>query len=334
MREPGRLLLGVTQALGLARLRATVILPAVADMQHECGEAASGGRLAWALARGYWSVASGSACYAAFLPARHVRENWSSLDAPGPRLLRQAWPSAAVVLVFSLGMVATDVSPEQWRLGLGVVALLIPANATVFGPLALAAGVGWALARDRSGAGATLSIGLLGAILSFGFYDLVVPRTNQAYRVASCQARTGGTCSLRKGDREMTFEELGAAATLSEVEGCSRPSTMPSCVNSASPNVVRIERQKRLSIPALGFSLVIFASVLSRYRRRVVVFLGLWLANNGAFLVLRVGERYGVQGEIPVFLGAWGAHLLPLALAGLLHIAMRRDTMDGEPATP
>ena len=99
MREPGRLILRLTQALGLTRLRDTVVLPAIADLRHECDEAGPGRHRTLVLARGYWSILAGAAFYAALLPARHLRENWAGLDAPGPRLLRRAAPPVTKIVV-------------------------------------------------------------------------------------------------------------------------------------------------------------------------------------------------------------------------------------------
>src|SRR6187402_902130 len=266
MREPGRLILRLTQALGLTRLRETVVLPTIADLRHECGEAEPGGPRALVLARGYWSILAGTAFYAALLPARHLRENWAGLDAPGPRLLRRAGPAAVFVTALTMGIIATDLREEQWSLGLGIVALLIPLNLVQVVPLALATGVGWALARDRSSSRAALVVGLLGMGLAFAFYDLVVPHTNQAYREASYHAKTGRSGPLRKGDREMTLSELGAAMTMTKslcagrAAGCSEP-------YGANPIRLQSEWHKRLSLPAFGFSLVALAAALSRSGR-------------------------------------------------------------------
>jgi hypothetical protein len=219
MREPGRFLLRLIETLGFTRLRDTVVFPAIADMQHECASAGAGARCTWALLRGYWSILAGSALYAAFSPGRHVRENWFSLDAPGPRLLRQAWPAMMVVFALLVGIPGFT-APNDPRLDARFMVYLLPGLILSAAPLALVVGIGWTLARDLSGSRAALSVGFIAAGISFGFFDLVVTEANQAYRVSSYQALSGRTDTLRRGSREMTFRELGAAADLGAVEAC------------------------------------------------------------------------------------------------------------------
>jgi hypothetical protein len=315
MRDRGGLLLRVTQALGLTRLRETVILPAVADMQHECFEAGSGARFGWAVARGYWSIVSGSAFYAVLVPARHVRENWAGLNAPGPRLLREAWPPAVVSLGLCLGIVLTSWPHETWRRGASATSLLLPGLVVMFTPLALAVGVGWALARDRSGSRAALALGMFAAAASFAVMDLAVPRANLAFRAAFYPESRGQIIAAPKGSREMTLRELGAATTLAEATACS-------CLNGESLARLRISWHDRLSIPALAVSFMMLATVLSRSGRRVVVLVGLGLAYGAALTFLRFGEAAGNQGYVPVVVAGWGAHLVPLTLAALLPAVM------------
>jgi hypothetical protein len=322
MREPGRLILRLTHVLGLTRLRETVVLPAIADLRHECGKAGPGLERALVLARGYWSVLAGAVFYGALLPSRHLRENWTSLSAPGPRLLRGAAPVTMLVIVLTMGIIATDLSEEQWSLGVGILALLVPLNLVQVAPLALATGVGWSLARDRSSSGAALVVGLLGTGLIFTFYDRVVPDTNQAYREASYHAKTGKSVFLRRGDREMTLSELGAATTLSTAVCIDR---MSRCTDlyGAIPARLQNEWHKRLSLPAFCFSLVALAAALSQSGRRIVVVPVLWLANGVAVHLFRYGERYGLSGEIPMAFAIWCIHLVPLTLAAIVHVASR-----------
>lgn len=318
MREPGRFLLRLTRALGLTRLRETVVLPAVADMQYECGEAGSGVSRARALARGYWSIVAASVLYAAFLPARHVRENWAGMHAPGPRLLGKAWRPAAVVTVVGLG-IAVASWPGEGQLGAGVVALLLPSMLVSGMPLALAIGVGWALARDPAGSRAALAVGIVGAGLSFAFFDMAVTRANQEYRVASYRVLTGRTEKLRKGSREMTFRELGSAASLDDDRACTGRAGMSTCTGGATPAAFRSEWHNRLSIAALALSFVVLAAGLARSGRRLVVVLGLWLTYAVASLILSFGQKHGAAGDIPLVLAAWGVHLVPLSLAVVVH---------------
>jgi len=327
MREPGRLIVRLSHALGLTRLSETVLLPAIADMQHECGEAGPGRHRALVLARGYWSIISGSAFYVALLPARHVRENWSSLDSAGPRLMRQAMPSALFVTIFCVAIFATDISREQWDLGLGIVFLLLPGNLVMALPLAIATGVGWALTRDRSSSPAALAVGLLGAGLVFTVFDSVVPDANQAYRLASYEAKMGRSIPLRRGSREMTLSELGAATALAETVACPRQAAGCSGVNESSARF-HIEWHKRLSIPALALSLVGLAAALSRSGRRLVVLPVLWIANGVMYILLRLAEPYGLRGDVPIVVAAWGGHLVALTLAAVLHFTIRDQPAD------
>ena len=172
MRKHGLWLLRVTEALGTIRLRETVVRPALADMQHECGGAGSEAGRKWVVSRGYWSIFAGSLFYAALQPARYLREDWSSLSAPGPRLLRQVWPPAAVAAALFLG-IGVSTWPNEKRLGLDVIALLLPSLLLSIAPTALAVGVGWALARDRSGSRAVVAVGLLLAVFSSAFQAML-----------------------------------------------------------------------------------------------------------------------------------------------------------------
>lgn len=323
MRDHGRLLLRLTHVLGLTSFRETVVLPAIADMQHECGAAESGKGRAWVIARGYWSIVAASAFYAAFLPARYVREDWAGRNAPGPRLLRKAWPASAVLAALLVGIPLATWPNEQGRLGPGIMALLLPGMIVSAIPIALAMGVGWALARDRSGSRAALFVGMLGAGLTFAFFDVAVTRANQEYRVASYQARTGRRVELRKGSREMTLQELGTAAMLADVVACPQQGAGCSCARDASPTALRVEWHNRLSIPALGLSFMMLAVALSRGGRRTAVVPGLFLTYGAAFWVLRFGETHAIDAEVPVVLAAWSPHLLPLMLALVLSLVLR-----------
>lgn len=328
VREPGGLPLRLADALGMTRLRETVLLPAVADMQHECREAGSGPRHTWVLARGYWALLAGCAFYAACLPSRHLRENWTGLDAPGPRLLRMTAPVAALVVAV---VVVLDVAiwPNPRQLPPDVIALLLPSFVLTVVPLALAIGVAWALTRDPSMSCGTLGVGLLGALSMFVFFDAAVAPSNQAYRVASYRMVTGNETALRRGSREMTFRELGVAMVVAGVPACPKKGGSCSGATEQSEAWLRSEWHNRLSIPTLALSFVILAAGLSRNRRRIVVIPGLCLSFVAACSILQAGQRLGVRGEVPVVLGAWAAHLVPLALVGCLLLSGRGRSAPG-----
>lgn len=322
MRNPGRVLLRVVQSPGMTRFRETVVASAVADMQHECGEERSANRRAFVLLRGYWSIVAGSALYAALLPARHMRENWGARDAPGPRLLRQAWGPALVVAALVVGyvgiMTATSMD-EEWRPKPAVLPLLAASLVVVVGHAALSVGIGWALARDRSGTKAALGIGLVLAAGSFLYIDLAIPPTSRAYREAAYWERTGRSTPLRRGSFDMSFSELNTTIAIAEANACARPVGACSCANGESLASLRTSWHLRLSIPAFGLSFVILATALSMTRRRLLVVLGLWLTYVGAILMRVSDLPAAVQGDVPVALAAWGPHVLPLGVAALAY---------------
>ncbi len=319
-------MLSLADNLGLTRLRETVLLPAVADMQHEFGEARLGEQRTRALLRGYWAIVSACAFYATQLPWHHLRENWAGLEAPGPRLLRSAGRVAALVLVLTSGL-GLATWPNERGLGFGQFALLLPSLILSAAALALAMGVGWTLARDPSLSRAAVGVGVLGAGLSFTFFEVAVTRANREYRVAAYQALVGPGQELRRGSREMTFRELGEAATFAGVSACPNQGAMSACGGGPSPAFLRKEWHNRLSIPAFAFSFVILAAGLSRSRRRVVVIPGLFFSYFAAYALMNFGEKIGVPGV----LAAWAPHLVPLGLAGALHVFTRERPDERSP---
>lgn len=329
MSRHGILLMRLTRVLGLNRLRETVIEPAVADMQHEYAREGSPGSRAQTLARGYWSILAGSALYVALLPSRHLRENWASRTAAGPRLLRQAWLPALVVLVLGygyVGLMAATSTSEEWRLPAGTEAILFLSVLVMMTPPALALGIGWVLVRDPSCSRAAAAVGLLGAMGSFAYYDVAITRAIQAYKsVPATSARPHVGSGL-------TFRELGAAT--GGTETVALPASTCSCAKQGQSRPLHLEWHQRLSVPALAWSFALLAVGLSRTRRRAVVVLGLWPAYVGAIWTLRVAMPYALRGEIPVALAAWSAHLVPLSLVILLHAfgqASKGPHLDGYP---
>ncbi len=231
-----------------------------------------------------------------------------------------------LVLTSGLGLATW---PNERGLGFGQLALLLPSLILSAAALALAMGVGWTLARDPSLSRAAVGVGVLGAGLSFTFFEVAVTRANREYRVAAYQALVGPGKGLARGSREMTFRELGETASLANASACPTQASMSACGGGPSPAFLRTEWHNRLSLPAFTFSFVILAAGLSRSGRRAVVVPGLFFAYAAAFLLLRFGEKLGVQGDVPVVLAAWVPHLVPLGLAGILHASMR-----DRPCTP
>lgn len=316
MRERTRSVLNILRALGLGRALDAVVLPAIADIQHEYAETTTQKGRTWTFVRGCWSIVAGVAAYVAHLPARQIREQWMGVDPAGPRLLRLAAPVTAVVVLAVLGIFLTSRPAVAWRAGIGVGVLVIPSALVVVAPLALAIGIGWALVRDRSCAPAAATVGLVAAVLLFAFWDLTVPRANQAYRTAMAESGK----PPRKGNREMTFRELQeAAASRAPMESASTDAGC-SCARGASASALRLEWHKRLSMSALAVPFALLAVALAQFGRKAIVAIALWLSYALTGLALRLGERFSVEGDVPAIVGAWTAHLVPLALLAILRL--------------
>ncbi|MEO8360229.1 MAG: hypothetical protein ABI672_09385 [Vicinamibacteria bacterium] len=231
----------LTSLLGLTGLRDSVVVPALADLRHECAEARPCAARTWATLRGYWSILSASLVFASVQPARSLREDWSTVGAPGPRLLRQALPPALVLIALLLVISLSNWSGDQ-RLGLGIMALLIPGLMAAGLPQAIAIGVAWTLSRSRSGGRGAIGVGLLVAVFSFVFFEGVVVEANQAYRQAAFNAATGRHTPLPRGSREMAFADLTVAANSASVAACPiKPTAGCSCAQSSSAEFLNTE---------------------------------------------------------------------------------------------
>lgn len=325
MRKPGGRLLGLAQSLGLGRLGQTVLLPAVADLQHEYPLAETRRARALTLARGYWSILAAVTWYAALLPSRHLRENWAGPDAPGPRLLRRAALPAGIIAASCyayVGFMLATSTDADWHVPAFALPVLLTNMGVMVTPPALGAGLGWVLARDRSGARAALLIGLLGVAFSFLFYDQAVTRAVHTSRVAA--AASAKTPQSYMGS-DLTFTDLGAAISSGEADAAARSSRRCTCANGTAA-LLRSEWHMRLSMPAFAVSFVIFAGALARTGRRLAVIAGLWPGYVATIWVLKSSVSYSLRGEIPIALAAWGPHLLPLCLAGLVLAMTARGT--------
>lgn len=314
MREPGSRLLGLARSLGFVRLEQAILRPAVADLQHEYSLAERGRSRALALARGYWSIVAGVALYATLAPARHLRENWNGLEAPGPTLLRRAAAPAGLVAALcyaNVGFMLSTATGEDWRLPPFALPILLTNMVVMVTPPALSAGLGWVLARDRSGSRAVLLIGLLGAAFSFAFFDLAVTRAVHAYRLAAVPTARAAQYYLGS---DLGFADLGAA--ISEDGASAGLAPCPSCSRAAI--LLRGEWHARLSMPAFAVSFVILAGALARTGRRSVVIVGLWPSYVASIWLLKASVGHALRGDVPIPLASWGAHFLPLSLAGIV----------------
>src|SRR5262245_16317323 len=327
MREPGRFLLRAAAALGFSRLRDTLLAPTIADFRHELSESEAGSRRLRVIATGYAALIFASIYYAALLPARHLRENWHGVEAPGPRLLRDAAPRVLVVGLVVLGIVFSEGVPGG--LGFTGLLLLLPANAVVVAPLVLGMGVGLALVHDRRNAAAWTSIGLLGVLATFLTYEFVVPKANQTFRVARLEKATGRT-ELARGDREMTLGQLSTAIDDADAVVC--PNDRPSMGCSARSSArFHVERHKRFSLPLLVLSPSMMADRLRRFRPAGILATATWLGCAATFAALSLGDR--LSGDaIPNVLAVWAPHLVPIAISMAAAIAVARGRVPSRSA--
>ena len=116
-RQPGDLL-GVLLARILSHwIVDGVVVPALADLQHESALARGETlwRRAWVLVRGYLALwRAVGLCLATWL-ARSLQRDWMDADAVGPTLLRTLTPRAGIV---GLGFALLMVTREPYRLAL------------------------------------------------------------------------------------------------------------------------------------------------------------------------------------------------------------------------
>lgn len=346
MREPGRWILPLADGCCTARFREAVVVPVLADLQHE--HAAANGRVRQAVVRGrgYLSLLAATTLYTLLMPGRHLRENWSAADAPGPRLVRAAWPIVATILV--LGVAALRASGYVRSVGrppfslppFTTFVLLLPGQLVLLLPLALAVGVGWVVAREPRCRRAAMALGLVASAFTFVLLERVVTGANQAFRETVQQAARAARAPLRqsrmhtvdgrivverresnvlpRGDREMRLTELSAAVAGHQArirEGFAVASYR------ALLAPLLVEWHKRFTLPLLCLSLVVLSLVLAGGGRRWRVVLGVAPAWVAAYFLLRVGESYADKARIPVAVAMWGPHVLLVMLS--LLVALR-----------
>jgi len=169
MRKPGDFVLGMADALCTRRFRETLVLPALADMQHEWGEAGDDPKQrARVRLRGYLGLLAGAALYALLMPARHVREIWWGNAAPGPALVRAA---AGATLAYTGILLVPHFVVATVRSGWLFLPNTVGPGVFIWFPAALAIGVGRTITRARSDeekrawTRAALAIGPLGSAL-------------------------------------------------------------------------------------------------------------------------------------------------------------------------
>ncbi len=236
-RSPGEVLRKAAASVLSRRTMDSVVIPALADLQHEntLTRAAPTWRRALVLARAYVAFWSALALCLAVWPARSLREDWLGSDAPGRRLLRALAPRAGLVgLVFTFVFAQWPIrwasqTDDPW-----MVLLLFPSVVTVSLPAAFLLGLILAIGRLTAGfvassprrwLGPALGLSIATALFTFVLYGWVTPEENQSYRerafrwVTTDQLRHAdgpvarnpadtGVVSIPKGTREFTLGEL------------------------------------------------------------------------------------------------------------------------------
>ena len=350
-RLPGDLLRKAAASVLSRRIMDSVVIPALADLQHEntLAGAAPAWRRALVLARGYVAFWSALALCLAAWPARSLREDWLGSDAPGRRLLRALAPRAGIIgLVFTLFLAQWPIrwasqTDDPW-----MVLLMLPSAVILSLPTAFLLGLILAIARLTVGSvasspkrwlGPVLGLSIATALFTFVLYGWVTPETNQSYRerafrwVTTDQLRHAdgpiarnptdrGVVSISKGTREFTLGELQTRIHERRMQG---QSTME----------LDVEWHKRWAIPTaclLFGPLAIGLHGLWK-RRRTTTSLAVAFATTVLFyFALRIGEQAAVDGRLRPLPAIWAGDAL-LALITLWLIARAPRLREDEAIT-
>jgi hypothetical protein len=326
-RLPGDLLRNAAASLLSRRLVDGVIIPALADLQHEVGQvrAAPAWRRALVLARGYFAFWSALALYLACWPARTLREDWSGSAAPGPCLLRALAPRA-----FLVGLVLTWAfaqSPILWASRTAdpwMVALVLPSVLTISLPTAFLLGLILAMGRLAVGSvassrerwlGPVLGLSIATAIMTFVLCGWVTPEANQSYRERFLRSRADGhVAAIAKGTRELTLGELPARIHEARMQG-------------QSTVRLDVEWHKKWALPAACLLLGPLAIGLRGLGKRPRTTTSLVMAQAVTvlfYLGLRIGEQAAIAGHLGPVTAMWAGDAL-LALLTLWLIARARQ---------
>jgi lipopolysaccharide export LptBFGC system permease protein LptF len=326
-RLPGTVVLSVARRVLSRRAVEGIVIPVLADLQHEHGQAA--GRLSRhrVLFRGYAGLAAALLLHAAAAPGRLVQRDWADADAPGRRLARLLVPRAAVVLLGATVVLLAQlvVLAGRWRVGARTVPhtallLLVPGTLAITIPAGLFLGLVLSLRRLAAGSrsprewlsSSSVLSGIAAAVV-FTVCGWLGPTLNQSFREVAYRALAfppPGTAGPDKGIRELTFGEL--TARRGQV-GADAPST----------RALGVEWHKKLALPVACLALGPVAVGLAGRRRRLAGELATAVGVLGvSFVSLAYGERSVVAGRTPPWLGMWGAALVP-ALAAVILLAWR-----------
>jgi hypothetical protein len=291
-----------------------VILPAIADVQHEQHEraAARGGSIRRSLMalRGYWGLLKTFAI-CTIADVAHNRDRVAS--SLGLR-------TAAILVVVLAGFLLPNIS---WMLSFGSAygagaaltagAFLLPTNVLV----ALPAAFFVALALFPTGkvpAGRLLPAAAVGSVISAVIVAALLftigPQTNQAYRMVMYTALQrdsidGPPRALSKGLTEMTLPELNTYIRQGPDNG--------------ETQRARAHRQERFAFVGTALVLGLMGLALA----------GLWRSRLPrfcvAFVVLATYVAvFGYQNDHPPAYGAWTANVIFL-IAGVSWLRSRRD---------
>lgn len=154
-RLPGDLLRRAAEAILSHRTVENIVIPALADLQHESLRAKNAPplRRVLVLARGYLAFWAALTLCSITWPARSLREDWLDANAPGPRVLSAFLPRAGL-----FALVLTTILMLQWPIHwarqagdpLMAVAAL-PSILTTTLPIAFLLGLVLAMARLHAG---------------------------------------------------------------------------------------------------------------------------------------------------------------------------------------
>jgi hypothetical protein len=315
-RPPGRLLRWIAEHAASRVGCERVLLPLLADLQFEHAEARGARARAFVRARGilaFWR-AFGITSMVDF--GRHLWVNaWGSTQDEAQttkRLLGRVVTGATVVTALLLA----NEYPRLRSLHLGrAFFLLVPSiipvalpTATLF---AFALGARLRMAERRTSA---LRVVVVAGLASFASAAWFTPVANQEFRrrvVGALAPESVGP--LAKGDREMTFDELGV-----------RSSQLRSRGHDQEAERFDLEWHKK---PALGSACLALAlagaAIASTLRRRFWRFVAALGVYNVAFALLRIGEQAADAGRLPPPLAMWGPFLLVGAVAAAFLVIAR-----------
>jgi hypothetical protein len=331
-RLPGTLLHKVLERVLTRRILDSVVIPTLADLQHENAlvRQAPVWRRAFVRTRGYLGVWNALALCLASWPARSLREDWLGSDAVGPRLLGALTPRAGI-----LGLVLTLGLWWPWRTGDAWACLLaLPHVIIVAVPVAFLLGLVLALGRlsvrsvpfaGTRWLGPAVALSIACGLFTFGLYAWVMPQANQSYRErmvrrmsddglrVTAQAgidepRRG--LSIRKGLHELSLGELQTRIR----EGRNAGTTTVA---------LDVEWHKRWVIPAACLLFGPLAIGLNGLWKRPRPAIALALAFAATFLLyvaLRFGEVAALGGRLGPLPAMWAGDAL-LALATFWLIA-------------